>query len=82
MLQKCSGWPLFVLKSNFCTCQYVTSEDSPGTGTRDHCLRAHVRDGVAEIAAFVPSSLRHCTAVQILNMISNSILEFSWTGCL
>lgn len=37
---------------------------------------------LAEIAAFIPSSLRHCTAVQILNMISNSVSELSWTGCL
>lgn len=76
------GYPLFILKSASCTCQYVTFEETPGTGTGDHCLTAHVRDGVAEIAAFVPSSLRHCTAVQILNMISNSILELSWTACL
>lgn len=58
----------------------MTFEDSPGTGTRDHCSTAHVGDGVAEIAAFVPSSLRHSTAVHILNMISNSILELNWTG--
>lgn len=75
------GYPLFILKSVSCTCQYVTFEDTPGTGTRDHCLTAHVRDGVAEIAAFVPSSLRHCTAVQILNMISNFVLQLSWTAC-
>jgi len=60
----------------------MTLEDSAGTGTRDHCLTAHVRGGVVEIAAFVPSSLRHCTAVQIVNMISNSILELGWTDCL
>lgn len=36
---------------------------------------------MAAIAVSVPSSLRHCTAVQILNPISNSVLELNWTDC-
>lgn len=78
-IKKHVGYPLFILISHPCNYQYVTCKDSPGTGTRDHCLTAHVRNGVPAIAASVPSSLRHCTAVWILNMISNSILELSWT---
>lgn len=71
-----------MLKAIPCNCLCVTSEDSPGTGTRDHCLTAHVRDGVAAIAVSVLSSLRHCTAVWILNPLSNSVLELNWTDCL
>lgn len=73
------GYPLFILISHSCNYQYMTCKDSPGTGTRDHGLTAHVTNGVPAIAASVPSSLRHCTAVWILNMISISILELSWT---
>lgn len=73
------GYLLFILINHRCNYQYVTCNDSPGTGTRDHGLTAHVKNGLPAIAASVPSSLRHCTAVQILNMISISILELSWT---
>lgn len=81
-LRKKEHWkPLrlaFILKSISCTCQYVTSDDSPGTGTRDHSFTSHVRNGVAEIAAFVPSSLR--TALRYRYWIWSQILFRNWAG--